>query len=112
MSTQLRWEDLLPINSFQLRMSKIIFVILLFAHVNACVQLLVAAIQQYEGERSNFMARLGIVDAGDDVKVRPLTMETHANRLHVMDSVPARHVSSNQQHGDHQLWHREPSKLH
>lgn len=64
-----RWEDLLPINSFQLRMSKIIFVILLFAHVNACVQLLVAAIQQHMGERSNFMARLGIVRAGDDVKV-------------------------------------------
>ncbi len=56
-------------------MTKIIFVIFLFAHVNACVQLLVAQVMQLQGEGSNFLNRLGILYAGDDVKVRAFDVD-------------------------------------
>lgn len=40
---RLRWEDLLPINTFQLRIAKLAFFIVLFLHLAACAQVCLEA---------------------------------------------------------------------
>ncbi|GAB4818740.1 hypothetical protein N2152v2_005786 [Parachlorella kessleri] len=55
-----RWEDVLPINSFAMRMAKLGTVILIFAHTNACLQLLVGKV---EPANNNWLLAEGVYDA-------------------------------------------------
>ena len=42
-----RWQDVLPINSAALRTMKLVFLILAFAHLNACMQFLIAELEGF-----------------------------------------------------------------
>lgn len=64
-----RWEDVLPINSFALRIIKLVFIIIVFVHTNACVQLLIGKLEKGD---SNWMHAAGVDDASS------FTQYTHA----------------------------------
>ena len=51
---------MLPINSFAMRMAKLGTVILIFAHTNACLQLLVGKV---EPANNNWLLAEGVYDA-------------------------------------------------
>lgn len=82
-SSWCRWEDLLPVNTFQLRIGKLAFFIVLFLHLAACAQVrvwvrlpatyawqvVVGTTSPEPFARGQWMAELGIVDAGPLVQV-------------------------------------------
>ena len=56
-----RWQDVLPINSAALRTLKLVFLILAFAHLNACMQFLVAELEGFPDD--GWVARVQVTDA-------------------------------------------------
>ena len=54
-----RWEDILPINAVALRMFKLLFSVLMFAHMNACMQMLAAELQDFP--MNSWATRAGVV---------------------------------------------------
>ena len=56
-----RWQDVLPINSAALRTAKLVFLILAFAHLNACLQFLVAELEGFPDD--GWVARVQVTDA-------------------------------------------------
>lgn len=56
-----RWQDVLPINSAALRTLKLVFLILAFAHLNACMQFLLAELEGFPDD--GWVARVNVTDA-------------------------------------------------
>ena len=55
-----RWEDILPINAVALRMFKLLFSVIMFAHMNACMQMLIAELQDFPA--NSWASRAGVVN--------------------------------------------------
>lgn len=61
-----RWEDNIRLDANFLRVSKLVFIILLFSHVNACIQYLSARIEEFPDE--SWVVRNDLLDDSDHMK--------------------------------------------
>ncbi|CAD7703983.1 unnamed protein product, partial [Ostreobium quekettii] len=56
-----KWQDSLTLNSHSLRMFKLVFLILVFAHLNGCLQFLVAELEGFPDQ--GWVTNTGLLDA-------------------------------------------------